>query len=489
MRYRTAMDCLEEGGGYHKQALNETQITRDERRELYRKARFLYNFVLENVEDTTWEAKAALGAVGSLFIETGEWGVGITLLKAACRADPEEPSVWNALGAGYRKINKVEWARGAFEHAIKIMPPGDEHKGQLAQIMHNMATTYINEGEPQKAVDWSLKALAIDPDKDEHKFNLGLAYLELGDFAKGWDGYEVGRRQSAWDARNYSHPGRTVVDWDGSPGKNLVVYGEQGVGDEILFAHALKDAIAISKSVIIDCHPRLVNLFKRSFPECVVYGTRKDDDITWPGDHEIDAKVPFGSLHRFFRRDGAHFPIFPDGYIKPDGAYVREFAGKSGALRVGLSWIGGTKSTHVALRSMQLEKLAPILSVPGVEFVSLQYTEKAGEEVERVRAAHGWNITHDDAMNADLDKLFGCIAGLDLVVTVLTSNVHFAGAMNVPTWVLTPVKAPWQFMQKTMPWYPKTKLYRQDKSDDWQPVINTLARDLGYAVEAKRVLG
>jgi len=258
----------------------------------------------------------------------------------------------------------------------------------------------------------------------------------------------------------------------------VVVFGEQGVGDEILFAHAIPDLLKISKSVVIECHPRLVNLFKNSFPECAVYGTRKDEQINWPANHVLDAKVPIGSLHRFFRRHASDFPVYPSGYIKPDPALVGQFAGKSGKLRVGVSWIGGTRDTHVALRSMPLENLAPILSVPGVEFVSLQYTENAGEEVAKAKAKHGWDISHDNEMNADLDQLFGCIAGLDLVITVLTSNVHFAGSMNVPTWCLTPIKSPWQFTQKAMPWYPQAQLYRQSQHGQWGDVIGRMAGDL-----------
>jgi ADP-heptose:LPS heptosyltransferase len=132
---------------------------------------------------------------------------------------------------------------------------------------------------------------------------------------------------------------------------------------------------------------------------------------------------------------------------------------------------------------MPLENLAPILSVPGVEFVSLQYTENAGEEVAKAKDKHGWNISHDNAMNADLDQLFGCIGGLDLVITVLTSNVHFAGAMGVPTWCLTPIKAPWQFCQETMPWYPQNKLYRQAQHGQWSDVIERIANDLRAKTE------
>ena len=470
MQYKTVSEVLQEGADYHRKAQEAGgEMPRDERRKLYNMAEYCYQFCLEHDA----ENEVVLGAMGSLYIEVGKWGLGVAMLKAACRLAPEEPANWNALGAGYRRCHKLTEAREAFQRAMNL-PIEDKLR---AQIMHNMASTYINEGEAEKAIEWGLEGLKLDPDNQHIKFNMGLAYLELGDYAKGWDGYELGRIATTWK-RNYSHPGRMVEEWDGSPGKHVVVFGEQGVGDEILFAHAIPDLLKISKSVVIECHPRLVSIFKNSFPECAVYGTRKEENIDWPAKHVLDAKVPIGSLHRFFRRHASDFPVYPAGYIKPDPALVGKFAGKSGKLRVGISWIGGTRDTHIALRSMPLENLAPILSVPGVEFVSLQYTEHAGEEVAKAKAKHGWDISHDNAMNADLDQLFGCIAGLDLVITVLTSNVHFAGCMNVPTWCLTPIKAPWQFCQKTMPWYPQAQLYRQAQHGQWGDVIGRMASDL-----------
>ena len=478
MQYKTISEVLQEGAAYHRQAQEAGgEMSRDERKRIYAKAEYCYLFCLEhNAED-----EIALGALGSLYIEVGRWGLGVALLKAACRLAPEEPANWNALGAGYRRCHKLQEAREAFERALHLPIEAKLR----AQIMHNMASTYINEGEAQKAIEWGLQGLSYDPDNQHIKFNMGLAYLELGDYAKGWDGYELGRIATTW-ARNYSHPGRVVEKWNGEPGKNVVVFGEQGVGDEILFAHALPDIIKISKSVIIECHPRLVNIFKRSFPECAVYGTRKDEKIDWPANHEIDAKVPIGSLSRFFRRNAGDFPTYADGYIKPDPSIVGKFAGDGKRLRVGVSWIGGTRDTHVALRSMPLETLSPILSLPGIDFVSLQYTENAKDEVEKVRSKYGWSITHDNEMNADLDQLFGCIGGLDLVITVLTSNVHFAGSMNVPTWCLTPIKAPWQFCQETMPWYPSARLYKQTQHGQWSDVIARIANDLKGKVNERK---
>lgn len=488
MQYKTVGEVLQEAAELHNRAQNaELWQSRDDRKLEYAKAERCYQWCLEQIPEDPY----VLGALGSLYVEIGKWGLGVSLLLSACRVQPDQGANWNALGAGYRRMDKLPEARAALERALELTED-DKNK---AFVMHNLASTYINEGEPQKAIGWCKKALALDPTNGQLRFNMGLAQLELGEFGDGFDGYELGRMATTW-ARNYSHPGRDVPPWDGSAGRNVVVFGEQGVGDEALFAHALPDLIRISKSVVIDCHPRLEKLFKRSFPECAVYGTRKEEVITWPQDHELDAKVPIGSLHRFFRRDRDAFPVFPEGYIIPDPAFVGEFRSSDPKqFRVGISWIGGTRDTHVALRSFPLverdgtSRLAPILSTPGVEFVSLQYTANAGDQVKEVRDRFGWNITHDDAMNADLDKLFGCIKGLDLVITVLTSNVHFAGSMGVPAWCLTPIKAPWQFMGEDMPWYPQHKLYRQKEHGEWGEVINTIARDLRYKVEAKRAVG
>lgn len=471
MQYRSLNDVIQEGGSWHKKAQEaDGTVSRDERRAWYAKAEYCYQFVLQHAP----EDAPTMGALGSLYVEIGKWGLGVALLMSACRLMPDEPANWNALGAGYRKLDMLDQARAAFLKAI----PMAKDDVQRVQLCHNMASTYVNEGEPKKAVEWCEKGLAIDPLNRPLRYNMGLAQLELGDFANGWDGYELGRIATIW-ARNYSHPGREVPAWDGSHGKNIVVFGEQGVGDEILFAHALPDLIRVSKSVIIECHPRLETLFKRTFPECAVYGTRKiDTEIAWPANHEIDAKVPIGSLHRFFRREAGQFPNYPQGWIKPDPDLVDRYRSRTGRPRVGISWIGGTRDTHIALRSMPIERLAPILSIPGIDFVSLQYTPDAGNQVTKAVQDHGWSVTHDDEMNADLDKLFGCIAGLDLIVTVLTSNVHFAGSMGIPAWCLTPIKAPWQFMQTTMPWYPQHQLFRQAAHGEWGDVIDRIAANL-----------
>lgn len=468
MQFRTLQDVLEEGTGYHQKALETAALLKQERAELYRKAEYCYNHVLEHQP----EAPQTLANLGALYAELGKNGIALALLYRAQELDPCWDNL-NAIGAAYRRAQNVPMAREFLKRALELDP---DNKITLS----NLAGCYINEGCAEEAVKWSMKALAQDHDNPNFCLNAGLALLELGDFERGWDYYEKGRMHTTWAGRNY---GDDVVNWHGEHGKNVIVYGEQGVGDEILFASCLPDLIKISKSVIIDCHPRLVDIFKRSFPECVVHGTRKSEFIEWnPKDYGANVKVPIGSLPRWFRRGLADFPKSAN-YIVPDPEQVKSY--KKPGLRVGLSWAGGTKMTHVGLRSIDPQNLGPILDVPGIDWVSLQYTNNADIEVEKMRQLYGCNIEHDNEMNADLNKLFGCIAGLDLIVTVCTSVVHFAGAMNKKALVMTPIKSAWRYAVRPMPWYPQHDLVVQKSDGDWSDVLETIGDKLEAMTRAR----
>ena len=458
MQFRKLQDVLEEGIEYHQKAMDDVSLLKQERLEYYRKAEFCYDHVLSYQP----EAPICLSNLGALYAELGKYGIAIALITRAYEIDPSWENL-NALGAAYRRAQNIEKAREIFKKALEIEPDN-----QL--ILHNLSGCYVNEGEPKEALRYSLMALEKDPDNPNFALNAGFAQLEMGDFANGWDNYDKGRVHTTWAARTYNP--EKIVHWNGEPGKNVIVYGEQGVGDEIMFSSCIPDLLKISKSVIIDCHPRLTDIFKRAFPECIVHGTRKEEFISWdPIKEGADAKVPLGSLPRFFRRDLKSFPKVAN-YIKPDPELVKKY--KKPGFRVGLSWAGGTKMTNVSHRSVNPEDLGPLLTIPGIDWVSLQYTAKAGEEVDKMRQLFGCNIEHDDAMNADLNELFGCIAGLDLVVTVCTSVVHFTGAMNKKAIVMTPIKSAWRYMVRPMPWYPQHELIVQKEPGEWDDVLQII---------------
>jgi len=260
--------------------------------------------------------------------------------------------------------------------------------------------------------------------------------------------------------------------WSGEAleGRTILVHAEQGVGDEIMFASCLPDLIDRANRVIIECSDRLERLFRRSFPQAIVHGGRKEDPADWVARFApIHCQVPIGSLPRWFRPDRAGFDR-AGGYLRADPEAARDFRGRMGAGHkpvIGLSWRGGTPKTRAHLRSIPLELLAPLLE-QGAVFVSLQH----GVEASELRGPAGI-IRAVEGATDDLDRLAAIISVLDLVVSVDNTNVHLAGALGRPVWALLAASPEWRYglSGESMPWYPSAKLFRQGDDRSWEPVI------------------
>lgn len=396
--------------------------------------------------------------------------------------------ILNALGTCYKHENKTDAARELFDKAQSMVPLN-------ADIQNNMATLYINEGMPEKALEHIEAGLSVDPNHAQAHWNKSLALLELGDYANGWVEYDWGMRAKVRIDREYRH--EPVPVWDGSKGKKIVVFGEQGIGDEILFASCLPELIRDSELVVFDCHKKLHTLFTNSFPGIDVYPTREDEQITWPikqdgtSRYDFDAKIAIGSLPRYYRNKREDFPgtAFLKCTEKSRTKYRDKLACMSGRPKIGISWIGGHKRTRVEVRSIELERLLPILK-QDADFISLQYTP-CEQEVEQFEKKHGIKIHHwpEACYNANYDETAGLVVNLDLVITVCTSLVHLAGSLGIPTWVLTPSRPAWRYMieGERMPWYNNALLFRQPRgSTDWEPVIGEAAENLTYLLASVR---
>jgi tetratricopeptide repeat protein len=395
--------------------------------------------------------------------------------------------VTNALGTCFKHENKIDEARELFMQA-------QEGIALNADIQNNLGTLYINEGKPTKALEHLDLALSIQPNHPQACWNKSLAHLELGEYKQGWAHYDAGFAAKVRMERNYSAV--NLPAWDGTPGKTLVVYGEQGIGDEIMFASCLPDLLACSKQVVFDCHKKLHSLFADSFPGIDIYPTREDEMITWPMVKEgqprypFDARIAIGSLPKFFRPNLESFPGTP--FIKPNVTKEAEWAVRLNKLgprpKIGIGWIGGHKRTRVEVRSTSLESLLPILQ-QDADFISLQYTD-CEREIAEFEKKHGIKIHHykDAVAGPNYADAAALVSNLDLVITVCTSVVHLAGAMGVPTWVLTPSRPAWRYRLDLdyMPWYGKTvTLFRQaSDSTDWTPVVAEVSDRLNDMLKA-----
>lgn len=416
-----------------------------------------YNELLNN----SFGDPAVLFYLGTALFQQGQYGLGASCLKAVIETKPKMQSAYQNLGNCFKQALDFKGAEEVYRMGMKL---GDD-----SQLFCCMGSLNINVGSPEKALEWYQLGLKLDPNNDVIKFNIGLAQLEMGLWEEGFKNYNLGFAGGNRPARSYAH----LPEWDGSPDKTVIVWGEQGIGDEIMFASILPDMMRISKRVIFDCHPRLVKTMERSFGiEC--HGTRKNHHLEWLPGTDADCHVCITTLANYFRKKDEDFPGTP--YLLPDHWPER---GKK--LRVGISWAGGSQTTRADLRSIPLEKFLPILE-QDCDFYSLQYTSSAARQVCDLEDSTGLRVKHfpSSVEAQDYDKTVNFVASLDLVITVCTSIYHVAGAMGVPVWCLTPSGPAWRYLTKgeTSPWYKSARLFRQAKGEEWEAVIKRVANEL-----------
>jgi hypothetical protein len=306
-----------------------------------------------------------------------------------------------------------------------------------------------------------------------------------GDYATGWPEYET----RLFNPASSSRPD-PFARWNGGnpSGRRVLVYGEQGLGDEIMFASCLPDLMAAGAQCVVECHPALERLFARSFPAATVYGARPDrrvpEAIRSSG---IDCAVPMGSLPLYYRRSVGDFPS-RRGYLRADPDRVLHWRERlralGGGFTVGVSWRGGTYVSRTGQRSIPLEAWLPILRRPGLRFVSLQYTQDALQAVQTLRESHGIEISHWSEAIDDYDETAALVAALDLTLTVCTAIAHLAGALGRPLWVMAPTNAEWRYGRSgdTMAWYPSARIFRQTRAGDWNDVIARVEHELAQNV-------
>jgi hypothetical protein len=262
----------------------------------------------------------------------------------------------------------------------------------------------------------------------------------------------------------------------------LLVYAEQGVGDEIMFASCLSQLISDAASVTIECDQRLATLFARSFTSATVHGRTRDADLEWlqllPAH---DAQIAIGSLPQLLRKSADEFQ--PDaGYLVPDRERVEKWRRRltvaGDAWTIGLSWRGGTRKTRGTLRSLELTDFLPLAMSGQRRFVCLQRGD-CSAEIEMLRAA-GMNIDYWPEVLDDLEETAALIAALDLVISVDNTMVHLAGAMGKACWTLLTHVPDWRYgvAGGTMPWYPSLRLFRQSSDRTWPPVVSAVVAAL-----------
>jgi Flp pilus assembly protein TadD len=407
------------------------------------------------------DTQAGLAAV---LAAKGEFAAAVPHYEQALALHAHDAQTLFNFGSTLLSLRRFDEAIAAFEDALQLDPTQDE-------VFHNLAIAHAQGGRWQAAGEFCERALAIRPDAWRARLMRGMTRIALGSFADGWDDYE---------ARGLGHDGESerfgLPTWEG-PGdakRSIAVVPEQGVGTQILFASCVADLAARVPNVTLGCEPRLVGLLRRSLPAVhVVAGSLlpmlAKCDL-------FDCQIKAGSLPRVFRRSADAFPgvryLAADPGLKTGWQARLDSLGPG--LKVGVSWGGGARKSDASHRHTDPTAWRRLAEVAGVHWINLQYDTLAEERAAWQRIAgerfHDWN---DFDKKFDLENLVALVSELDLVITVVNSNVHFAGAVGTPTWALIPRGGEWRWQAagEKCVWHDSVRLFRQERLEDWSGVF------------------
>jgi len=397
----------------------------------------------------------------------------IAAFRRVLAHEPQHANTHALMGLGLLMTGGFAEAKTSLETAAQLAP-------HLATIHDGLGVLAEDEGRYDDAIAHFEKALSLDGQFATAHFNRAAARLRRGDLKEGlaeleWR-WRLPRDARATKLRDFPQP-----LWTGEAlGESAVlVWGEQGLGDEIRTAGVIDDLMRRGDKVVFECDPRLTALAQRSLPQATIVA-RQDPPAPELLAGSITQQCPGDSLIRFVRPSLEQFPRRAS-YLAADQSRVAAFRERLKPVAgsrpvVGLSW-NSWNAQFARGKSMTLRDWTPILRQINVCFVDLQYGQ-TDEERE------GLAITHlpDLDLTADIDGVAALISACDLVITVSNTTAHLAGALGVPAWVMLPFGhfQPWYwFSERTdSPWYPSVKLYRQSKFGDWPAVIARVTDDL-----------
>jgi tetratricopeptide (TPR) repeat protein len=383
---------------------------------------------------------------------------------------------------GLKAAAEVEFWLGDDAQAVSLLERLVEIDGPLeGRARTVLAMSFRNMGRWADTRRLLEQEVALQPRAAYLQLTLAHVLLACCEWDAGWAGY---RHRFAAGAVPYRPlPYRT---WTGAPTPDqaVVVIAEQGLGDEIMFASCLPDVIRRVGHCIVECEPRLAKLFGRSFPDATVLPTRREGDGSWLDQvMEPDWQICSGDLPALFRRRDQDFPAHA-GYLRADPERVSYWRNRLSAelgpgMKVGISWRGGTAKTRSRARSLASSDWAPILKVPGCAFVNLQYGE-CGDMLQQFQEDHGISVAHYPEVLADYDETAALVCALDLVLSVCTAIIHLAGALGRPVWIMAPLAPEWRYTAErdVMPWYPTSRVRRQQLHGDWASVCQQVSLEL-----------
>lgn len=430
--------------------------------------------------------------LGNVYMDLKRYQEALSCFRKAMEFQPSFATSYFNYGNALRLLHVLDKADAYYRKAIELDPMrGETH--------HNLGLVFQEKGEHETAREKFREAIKLTPNHLGLQFSLGLNLWKNGHFEESWSYLESGL---AGELRKPNRRFR-APRWQGEDisDKRILVWREQGVGDEIGYGRRFQHIIDTAGETLFEVDKRLLPIFERSFPggrflpeklNAKNDMEREDCDVQLPAMNlferfpfvreEIDCvKYPEDDIEAaFVCRDRA---AQVEGYLKPDPERVAGFAQRMAelpeGLRIGVSWRSQYSHRDRDIHYTKLEMWEPILRLPGAVFVNIQYDQRE-EEIAAVEQEfgvkiHRWN---DIDLKDDLEAAFALSSHLDLAITASTSPGRILAALGKESWVMTaggsqpnqPVKGEYGS--------PNRMIWKRHWKEDWSATINRVARTL-----------
>ena len=439
---------------------------------------------------------------GNVLKELKRFEEALVSYDQAITIKPDFADAYYNRGLALMELKRVEEAIASYDRAIDILPNFAEaysNRGnaltelkrekeavasydRAIEIMPEFAEAHYNRGNALKELKCLEEALAcyersleLKPDYAEAIYNKGLLQLAHKDFLGGFE--NCLRR---WETKNFlgktlkmSLPlcNRVMSE------ENLLLWAEQGIGDEIFFAGMLPLALDRFSNIKLVADTRLHPTLNRSFP--MVTLLKRGQHLKPEFLHKMDSQAPIADLGHILKLDTKAIMTTRRPFLVPDKAKSSNFQMlapfSSGKIICGLAW----KSQNERFgqeKSICLEQLEPILKNTLFEFINLQYGE-VDSEIRKVTSRFGVNIHQIDGVDVynDIDGLLALIDACDIVVTTSNLTAHLAGSIGKKGCVFVPFSKGkiwyWHLDDADSFWYPSLKVFHQGDRHDWYDTI------------------
>lgn len=435
-----------------------------------------------------------LSNLGNILVERGKLGEALAFHRAAVDAAPESAEAFIFLGVALQELDQMDAAIDAYRLGLCLeqdnvqgltnLGAALELTGQLTEaeavlsraltiapgsgeVWGNLGLCRLAQGDRARGCAAIDRALELDPDLPRVRVARALLRLEDGQLPEGWSDYSW--RFAAGEAL----PDRrfTVPQWRGEAAsdKRLLIWREQGLGDELMFASLYADAISRADKTVIECDPRLVGLFTRSFPSASIRAQRlPPDGSDAPERPDADLHVPAGDLPVLIAPSLSGFTGAP--YLVVDrkrSETARQWlAALPPGLRVGVCWRSRLITTRRRHNYADVGAWAPLLAVPDIQVVNLQYSAREEEVATLGREGRVLHTMPDLDLTNDLEGLAALVANLDLVITAPTAVGELAGAVGTPVWRIVRDRDWSTLGAGTRPWFSSMRLFLHSSGVD-----------------------